>query len=237
MKILLASHHLCHFGGSETYVYTIAKGLADAGHDVHVYAPFIGSTADRIAALGIPVEDDIHKLQGEGGFDVVHAQHNITAMIVREMLPHVPMLLMVHGVLPQLEQLPSALYGITEIAAVSREVCRHLEQRHPGSSPHLIHNCVDTKWFACKAPIHGELQKVLVLSNHFPEAHLLLLEEACRTLQLDYAMLGMVRSTAWHTEDAINEADLVITLGRGALESMACGRAVMVWMCTAATAS
>jgi hypothetical protein len=33
----------------------------------------------------------------------------------------------------------------------------------------------------------------------------------------------------WNVEDKINAADIVITLGRGAYEAMACGRAVIIY--------
>ena len=42
-------------------------------------------------------------------------------------------------------------------------------------------------------------------------------------------LVGLETTPVWDTENAINEADLVITLGRGCLEAMACERAVLVY--------
>ncbi|WP_409345580.1 glycosyltransferase family 4 protein [Paenibacillus sp. MBLB4367] len=229
MKILLVTHHLCYYGGSETYLYTAATGLRDAGHDVFIYAPFIGKTAEQAVKAGITVDDDIYRLRQTGGFDVIHAQHNIPAMVVRELFPSTPMLLMVHGALPLLEQPPAEMYGIDPIVCVSREIYDHLKRLRPAGNLHIVHNCVDTKRFRSRHPINRELKRVLVLSNHFPAGHKRLLEEACGNLNATLAMLGMPGRTVWNTEDYINDADLVVTLGRGAMESMACGRAVMVY--------
>jgi hypothetical protein len=36
LRILLATHHLTHWGGTETYTLTLAKALASRGHLVFV---------------------------------------------------------------------------------------------------------------------------------------------------------------------------------------------------------
>lgn len=46
---------------------------------------------------------------------------------------------------------------------------------------------------------------------------------------MDYFFIGGIGNCVWNTEHHINKVDLVITLGRGALEAMSCGRNVIVY--------
>jgi hypothetical protein len=72
------------------------------------------------------------------------------------------------------------------------------------------------------------LKTVLSLVQAGPAAPLV--ERVCKKLGLKYLYItkNNLQHPTWDVENYMNEADLVVSLGRGAYEAMACGRAVVV---------
>ena len=60
------------------------------------------------------------------------------------------------------------------------------------------------------------------------EAHRMV-EEAAHRLGVDVIRLNKYQDKIWNIADEINKADLVVSLGRGCLEAMACGRPVVIF--------
>ena len=60
------------------------------------------------------------------------------------------------------------------------------------------------------------------------EAQLSVIRELAEIYKLDLDKIGFPDRAVWNVEDYINDADIVIGLGRGALEAMACKRIVLV---------
>lgn len=228
MRILVVTHHLNNFSGSETYVYTLTKGLKSDGHEVFVYTPFCGVIADKIRDNDIFVSNDISKIKNVGQFDVIHAQHNITTLIAREFFPHTPMIQMIHG-LHFLEQPPLGNLGINRYVGMCNGTQKRLQRTFGLDHVDIVLNPIDTERFISKKAIHKELKNILVISNHLDKSQAELIKEACIELKIHLEIIGLPDRPVWNVEDFINEADLVITLGRGILESMACERAVMVY--------
>jgi hypothetical protein len=228
MKILLVTHHLEDYAGTETYVYTVTQALIAQGHQVTIYTPLIGEMAKKISALGVFVSDDINLVRDYCKYDIIHCQHNTTAIIARYYFPDTPMVLMVHGVLPFLEQPPAIELGVHKYIAVSEEVTNHLKSRYNIHNIELLHNGIDIKRFKALKKINKVLKNVLVMSNHYTDEVKNNVESACKSLGLNIKHIGYP-NMVWNTESFINEADLVITLARGALESMSCERAVLIY--------
>jgi hypothetical protein len=150
-------------------------------------------------------------------------------MVARGLLPGTPMVYVSHGPLAELEQPPSIDTGIGVYIAVSEEVRERLVAVTGATDVPVVRNGVDVERFSPRSPI-GEIPRhVLVISNHFPETHWQLLSGVCAGRGIDLQRIGLQSRFEWHTEEVINSADIVVSLGRGALEAMACGRAVLVW--------
>ena len=111
MKILLATYYLSNWSGSELFAATLARSLGDRGHDVFLHSPYVGSVAQRLTDEGFEVTRSLSDISTVE-FDVAHVSHNVVAAFVRASFPDLPMVLMLHGVLPELEQPPSADLGI-----------------------------------------------------------------------------------------------------------------------------
>lgn len=230
MKILITNHDLYCRGGSQLFTADLAFYLTARGHDVSVFAPIPGLIGQEMQQKGIHVFDDLSAIKDEK-FDIIHAQHNIAAIMARSVFVDTPMVMMVHGVLPELEQPPSINVGISHFIAVSEEVKEHLQKQYhiPASHSSIVRNFVDLERFYCQKPVSQILKKILVISNHYTEDVRKVVEGAAAMVGVRVEHIGMPDRSVSDTETYINDSDLVISLGRGALQAMACERNVIVY--------
>lgn len=230
MKILITNISLIYSAGSELYTYDLTKYLSNNGHEVFVFSPSLGPVSEEISKLkNVTVTNNLEEIKDEK-FDILHIHHNVNAYLVREYFPDVPALMVVHGVLPEFEQPPMIDLGISKYVAVSEEVREHLINNYdiPKSKIEIIRNWVNTEKFKKKSNINKTPKSVLVVSNHYPEEHRKIYEEVCKERGLDIAHVGLPENPVTNVEDYMNNADIVITLGRGAMEAMTLGRNVIV---------
>lgn len=229
MKILITTYHLKNFEGTETYTYTLAVFLKKFGHEICVYSPHIGFMADKLISCGVKVVSDLKYVKNEK-FDIIHAQHNYTAVQTCVYFPKVPMVFNVHGVLPKLEQRPWLNIGIDKYIAVSEEVRDYLLLNNIDNNKiNLIRNFVDIERFISKKDIGEKLTNILIISNRITEEKLKIITKVCEELKINFSIIGKKSEPVWEVEDYINKSDLIISLGRGILEAMACSRAVLVY--------
>ena len=228
MRILLTNDAMVNLAGSELVTYNMAVMLRRAGHVPAVFTLNHGQVSKKLQNGGIPVVSDLSKWSGRK-FDVAHVHHNTCARWVRKVFPRLPMVFVSHGILPDLEKPPPAGVGVSKHVAVSEEVQAML--RNHGRKSVVLRNAVDVGRFRPSSWPSKTLKSVLVISNHFPVGHLKQLKEACRKYgaRLKIVGMGTAGRSVWNIERQINEADLVVSLGRGCLEAMACGRVVLVW--------
>jgi hypothetical protein len=228
MKILITNHHLQDFAGSETYTFALAKGLKERDHQVTVLTALAGAVAEKLTQEGVEVFQNPAELKSHS-FDVIHAHHNVMAILARNAFPKTPMIYVCHGIAPGLEEPPSIDLSLAAVTGVSDEVVAYLQQHHRIEEPVLIRNGVDLERFASRKPISDQLKTVLIISNRITGEVIKPLLEAAAKKNLQVLHIGMGSQSVWETEDVIAEADMVVSLGRGALESMACGRAVCIY--------
>jgi len=230
MKILIVTHYLDNFAGSELFTKSLAENLSMNNHKVFIYSPFLGKVAEKIREKNILVTDNLLDLNGEE-FDIIHAQHNVVAILARSVFPRVPMVFMSHGILPELEQPPSVDIGIYKYIVVSEEVKQHLIDKYKISKDKIkiIRNFIDTERFCQKISVNRELKNLMVLSNHYTDEVRGVVEKTCFDLNINVFHVGRPENPVDDVERFINKADMVVVLGRGALEAMACERNVIVY--------
>jgi glycosyltransferase involved in cell wall biosynthesis len=228
VKILITNHHLALLGGTETATYTLALALREAGHEVSLATVEPGAVSHALEKQGFEVAIELEPWRGRP-LDVIHAHHNTMALVARYHFPHIPMIFVGHGVIPELEQPPSVDLGIGAFAGVSEEVCQSWCSNHGIADAEVVLNAVDCERFKPTEPIGPGLKRVLVLSNHFPDDLRSKVNRACELVGAKATFTGLEDGPVWNTEEAINAADLVISLGRGIVEAMACGRAAFVF--------
>ena len=231
MKILLATDHLYSWAGSETLLLSLIEGLLD-DLELVVYARYldkewIGRHIDRSVRL----VDSLEAIR-ENKFDLAHIQHCSCVVDIRAVFPNLPILFSSLGVLPFLEQPVPFDVGVSSYLAISEEVAKNLiGQGIPESAITIIRNLVSTRRFFPKAPIRQRPERILVLSNKIDEGRRVILRAAAQIIGASIKFVGGTSATIPQDElcDAINDADLVVTIGRGVVETMLCGRVPLVF--------
>jgi len=226
MRILVGNHHLAHWCGSETFTATLVRALVRDGHTVEVFAAIQGEVSESLAPLArVVCNQYLERLQWatepdpEPPYDLVLTSHH-TAQKAAMGLGRVH-ITTCHGVVPDLEQ-PHP--GADAYVAVSEEVHEHLASR--GFASTVIRNGVDTTRFRPCRPLPARLERVLLLSNY--DAAEPIVREAAGRVGARFRRVGGAASVS-NVAGPIDEADLVVTLGRGAYEAMSAGRNVVIF--------
>lgn len=219
MKILVGQNHLDTLGGSETYTYALVEELHNRGHQVGVMCARNrkGMVSDLIERnLGIKT----NVISRE--YDACLLSHNsmVSQLFSLDVKPG-KVYQICHGTTPSLEQ-PTELAGV-EFISISEEVQNHLLKKNLQSE--LIVNGVNLERFK-PTKINKELKNILSLSqsdrlNQF-------LQKVCDKYGYNFKHHNKFRNPVFNIEDEIADADLVVSLGRGAYESMACGKNVLI---------
>lgn len=230
MKILITVAHLAEFAGSELYTVNLTKELSRRGHSVTVYSPVLGKVAESLEVLKRVKLINKLDIVKDIDFDIIHIQHNITAWLVRKYFPNTPAIMVIHGILPKLEQPPKIDLGIYKYVVVSSEIKEHLIRENKVSEKkiEIIYNWVDTDRFSMEKKINNKPKKLLVISNHLEPEQEKIYKKVCQERNIEFIHIGLPEKPVQNVEDYINKVDIVVTLGRGALEAMACGRNVII---------
>lgn len=229
MYILFTTHGLGEYAGTERFAQNYCSWLRLQGHEVRLYAPYLGVVAEEMIADGFMVTDKLADWQDEK-FDVIHSQHNTTAILARSLFPETPLVFMAHGVLPELEQPPSIDLGTGRFIAATEEIADNFKSYGiPEERIDTLRNVVDLGRFEPGGLVNRKLEKVLVVSNHLTPQVEKIIAGACAELGVSWQHIGLPKNSVPDVENYINKADLVITLGRGVLEAIACERNVLVY--------
>lgn len=219
MKVLVGNNRLATIGGSETYTYAMVKELQRQGHDVTVVTTGRpGPAARAIFDLNIPIF--FNKV--EGTYDIALLSHKTSIEAAKDV--NTFKLQTCHGAHHPMEQ---PVKGMDQYVGVSEEVCSSLLKK--GFTSTHIYNGIDCERFKSTRPINKKLTSILSLSQS--KSVNLELSILCRKMGIEFMYHNNHErgSVIWDIETSINKADLVFTIGRGAYESMACGRNVILY--------
>jgi len=228
LRILVTNHHLYQYTGTEVSSLTLCKYLRKEGHDVVFYSKYFGNKLVKtMEDYGVAVVDNLNLIKNQK-FDIAHVQHNICAYEVRYHFPDLPMVLWVHGYVPFLEQAPAIDLNISYVLTINKTVRDHVfKQGVPKDKIIIFRNLVDPEAFYVKKPISKTIKNVLVLSNKLSVEKQVVIESVINQLGLKGVYIGSVYNNMVENDklvNYINDADLVFTIGLGAIESMFCGR-------------
>lgn len=215
MKILIASRHLQGLGGSETFNYTLISELQRQGHEVEYFTLFPGITSRKIEELGIKFSTVIN-------YDLIIASQVRTITELRARKFTGPIIQVCHGCLTPGEQPHPQADGYI---AVSAEVQQHLKSK--GINAPVILNGIDCQRFRPRRKLRKKL-KVIASLVQTEEAHNIV-EEAANKLSVEVIRANKYEDQVWEVEKIIDKADMVVSLGRGCYEAMACGRPVVIF--------
>lgn len=210
--ICVANWSYKNIGGTETFNYAMATALKQLGYPVYYYAPEMGDggiTENELARVGIAPYRGEHLL-------CCFANQNTGRVFVGKC----PVIQTCHSAITRAEQ-PTP--RMSAYVAVTEEVADHLAKL--GHNPNLIRNGIDLERFRPNKPLRA-VPKVLSICQGDDT----LLRDACARMGLTFQSVPKSSSSrVWHIEDLINDADIVVGIGRSLYDAMACGRACISW--------
>ena len=113
--------------------------------------------------------------------------------------------------------------GAHSYVAISNEIAEH----NTGFGIfEIINPPVDMERYKPLRPISEEL-KVVGLFTNYGRAEPVV-REACNVYGCEFRLIGGYNNT-YNTVPEINGCDLIVSVGRGAIEAMACGRALVIY--------
>jgi hypothetical protein len=208
-------------------VLDIARELLRLGHQPVCYSPILGEVADDLLAATIPVTDQLSNIQLAP--DVIHGQHHMETLAALLQFPGVPAVQYCHGWLPW-QEAPVVFPRVRHYVAVSQVGLERLVLRHgiAAGDVSILPNFFDQNRFAARRdPLPAKPKKALLLSNVF-DAEAAPVREACRRFDISLDVVGLAAGSVHSKpENLLPSYDLVFTLGRGAIEAMATGAAVI----------
>jgi SAM-dependent methyltransferase len=231
IKVLLTNHHLLDYTGSEVYTFTLAEQLTKKGHEVIVYSRYVDKTKILFDEIGIRVIEDLEDIVNNK-FDIAHVHHNINAMEVRNKFPELPIVYLSQGVLPFLEQPPIIDLHISKYFSISDEVMNNLISAGiPQSEIIPLGNMIDEIKFLPKNDINENPRNALVISGRIDSEKENVIRNSCLELNINLKFVGgrFGEVSQPDIKTLIEESDIVFSLGRGAIEAMMMGRAVIIY--------
>jgi len=210
MNILVATNHLVNTGGTECYSYALIIEILKKGHCVEYFTFKKGLVSDKIEKLGV-------KYRSRMFYDLILANHY---NVVEHLHKRGYIVQTCHGIFSDMER-PS--FKADAYVAISYEVQEHL--LGIGIKSHLFLNGVDCSRFYEQSKISTQLQTILSLSQS--EKANDVIQEACLAQKVKFIKSNKFVENDYEIEKKINEADLVIGIGRSLYDAMACGRAVI----------
>ena len=200
MKILITNGFLDLYGGSEAWCYAMAMEFKRRGHQVDVYTTICGKIFNEFVKNGI-------ELTHGGTYDLILANHNLVPAGCNGKIIHT-----CHGI----EWFGRNMPNVKNVA-VSKTIA------NKWNVDIIIPNSIDTNRFCCKKPLHNYIKKILSLCKSDTANDVL--KQICHDADTEFE--SMYGKEIFNIEDKINEADLVVGVGRSLLDAMSCGRPVV----------
>jgi hypothetical protein len=224
MRIVVSTLDFSGFAGTETYSLTIARQFSRLGHDPMIYSPRLGPMADHAREHGLRVIGRLEALPGE--CDAVLAQDGATAYDLAERYPSAARAFVIHSRFPV--QTPPALADVSQAVVVMNDRLAQWAQRRGLPRVVRLRQPVDLMRFRGWRTAPRRPLRVLSLSNYPQGARERIIDQACAANHYVSVHRGTETKPTATPEFDMASADIVISLGRGAVEGMAAGRAVYV---------
>lgn len=228
-RILFSNYTLAGGSGTEAFLWDLTGGLQARGWECGIYTPRPGPLAEAFRQRGIPVWHDLDEVTFQP--EVMHCQHTMESLALRDRFPGIPALFMVHDGRSRHDAIPG-LAGWAALVAVD-DFCRQRIIRETGLGEEqieVIHNSVDTKRFLPRSPLPEIPRRAAIFtSNAVNNAHVLAARSLFGKLGIALDELGPgAGNPVADPENWLPRYDLVLAKGRCAQEAMAVGAAVIL---------
>jgi hypothetical protein len=226
VRILLSTENFDAFGGLETYTLTVAQDLLRLGHAARIYARRPGTMAELARSRGVAV---IGSEELPRACDLILAQDAATCHELAARYPDTVRTFVTHSrdhVLHDAPQLPSVCDGVV---TMNDRVERWVRARAWHAPLTRLRQPIELTRYRDLPPPRPRARRVLITSNYVDGPRGRMLQEACRRAGYEVEWIGTTTRPTSKPERAVAAADIVVGLGRSALEGMAAGRAVYVY--------
>lgn len=241
LKILLANNSLNLLAGSETWTYTLATALKKLGHRVHCFSKQLGIISDELAkenissfnnvsTSGVKPFSFVFEEVPDHEYDVIIANHWHVVEHLRKQFPKTPIISTIHGVIHMDQGKPAPEHpaleaGVNQFVAVSEEVAELIKNEYAIDSI-VVRNFIDTAKFKLKRKIAKTPKQILFNSNYNSKGdpELEVLREVANHYGAQLTAIGQNFSQTFDTRKAVEDADIVVGMGRSVLEGIGAGR-------------
>jgi hypothetical protein len=228
MRIVIAHNDFVSFGGTETYILTVAEQLQALGHKITICGESgVGPVAKVAVNCGLEVVDGLTGLPDE--CDAVIVNDASSALLLAARYPEAVRVLVAHSDYYALQSPPQLDGVLSGVVALNDRVARHVESLAFRAPLFRLRQPVDLKRFGVRGPLPTEARRALVLGNYLRGAAADTLAAACAEAGVTTVFVGAPSEPTSEPEVAIADADLVIGIGRCAIEAMAGRRAAYVY--------
>jgi len=216
-------------GGTEMFTYSLAHSLVRLGHSIEYFTFDKGITSERLEAdLGI-------SFMSRRQYDAIIVNHNTVVDYIKTNGIDGYTIQTCHGIV-SLEH-PSPLSD--SLVFISEQLVKDAIERAKvlAKTEHIylynllgckvIWNGINIDRFYPSKPIHKTLKHVLSLAQSDLANDYI--RQACDNLHIELTTRNKLSNGIFDIQDAINDADLVIGVGRSGYDAMACGRAVLAF--------
>ena len=212
-NICVANGTYKYIGGTDTFNWAMCSAFKKLGYNVYYYAPDMdgnGVTEKYLQEIGVsPYKEGIPL-----------AACFANQQSGKHFIGKCPVVQTCHSKWTALEW---PVKGAEAYVVISEEIQDHLKTY--GFNPVLMRNGEDLERYAPVKPLH-QIPRVLSICQGDDS----LLKEACLMLGWEFRSVPKeVKKRVWHVEDMINDADIVVGIGRSLYDGMACGRACISW--------
>lgn len=216
MKVLLATRSMAEAGGSEVWTATMAQALRKIGHDVTIACRGVNNLLPNFPQIRIE--------RPKGEYDLGLFNH-MSMISKKELRDRCGMIIQTcHGIIPG-EEKPHPTADIH--VAVSEEVQEAILDKPGVVETFVIRNPINTSRFQPETELNETVKRILYISNNGDLEFGNLVEQAADNAGAELVKLGRAYGRNLNPQEIMNSVDLVISLGRGAYEAMACGRPVV----------
>lgn len=247
LKILLGNNTLSLLAGSETWTKTLALELKKMGHSVKCFSSHLGIISDQLKNEDIGCYDRIETLGSVKPFsfkfqeeikheyDVIISSHHETVDFLRSAFPKTPIISMIHGVIHFVEdesgqqvkapEHPATEAGVNQFLAPSEEVQEALKKNYNIDAV-IIRNFFDLDKFQAKRKISKAPKCILFNSNYASsgDPQVEVIREVSKHYGAKVIAIGENFTFSIDVMQAIEDADIVVGMGRSVLEGVAAGR-------------
>ncbi|HUO74230.1 MAG TPA: hypothetical protein VMU39_25890 [Solirubrobacteraceae bacterium] len=226
MRIVLSTENFDAFAGTETYTFTVAKELERLGHEAVIYSPNRGAMAKFARAGGLRV---VGASALPRSCDAAICSDAATCHELAARASDAARIFVAHSADFMLQAPPQLRDRADAVVVLNDRVGRAMRARAWHAPIVRLHQPVDLLRYVNLGPPRPSPRVALVLDNNLSRARAQLIADACRASGLEYRRVGVGELVTPLPELAIADADLVIGLGRSALEAMAAGRPTYVY--------